>query len=264
MQEARDWGRGFVAGFLVIAGTFYYTMEAWWLGWTLPLDHLLIYMVLGLLVVLLIARHIGFKKEHEQQTSLSGSAIAVEFTETIAQGFVATFILLFILGIIEWGNDPITVVRLGMLEVVPFGFGAAAANRLFKEVEDSLETEVKFPQNVAIFSLGAIFLVATVAPTGEMELIAAHTTWLREGALIVAALVTVYFASMSWDSRVNRDAPATLVGTRSGPSSSSTGSPSSSRGDFCGVSATSPRRRSRSWFRRGSSSRSRGDSNGSD
>ena len=149
--------------------------------------------------------------------SILGSAIAAEFTEAITQGFVATFILLFNLGIIEWGNDPLTVLRLGMLEIVPFGFGAALANRLFKQAEDSPETEVKFPQNVAIFALGAIFLASTIAPTGEMELIAAHTTWLREGVLVLAALGSVYLAlyelGFKGQSGRTRYAPRYQIGT---------------------------------------------------
>lgn len=190
----RDWGRGVIAGFLVIALTFFYTMETWWLGWTLPLHHLLIYLIGGLLVVLLIARNIGFKEEHQHWSTIPGPDLAIEYMELVAQGFIASIGLLYLLGIIEWGDSPLVVLRLAMLEVVPFGFGAALANRLFTEADESAEKEVQFPKNVAIFSLGAIFLAATVSPTAEMELIAAHLTWTREAILVLGTLVVVYLS----------------------------------------------------------------------
>ena len=187
----RQWGRALTSGFLVISVTFYYTMETWWLGWTLPLRHILIYFVGGLLVVLLVVRHIGFRKKHEEQ-SLSVSGMLTEFVQIVTQGLVVSLLFLFLLGIIEWGDSSLSALRLALFETVPFGFGAALANRFLTEADDSPETETDFPRNVGVFSTGAIFLAATIAPTGEMELISAHTTWAREIALVVVTISVVY------------------------------------------------------------------------
>ena len=190
----RNQGRGITGALLVVGMTFLYTMETWWLGWTLPLTHLLLYTVGGLALVLLIARNIGFREEDQRELTTSVQDLVAEYTEILFQSFVAAFLGLFMLGIIEWGDSPMVIIRLGLLEVVPLGFGAALANRLFAETEQSTDQEAVFPQNVAIFALGSIFIAGSIAPTGEMELIAAHMTWPRHVLTILVTLGVVYVA----------------------------------------------------------------------
>ena len=190
----RNQGRGITGALLVVGLTFFYTMESWWLGWTLPLTHLLVYTVVGLAVVLFVARNVGFRKEDRQESTTSVLDLIAEYTEILVQSFVAAFVGLFMLGIIQWGDSLIVIVRLGLLEVVPLGFGAALANRLFAETEQRPSEEANFPRNVAIFALGSIFLAATVAPTQEMALIAANMGWSRLVLMIFITLGVVYVA----------------------------------------------------------------------
>lgn len=119
--------------------------------------------------------------------------MAVNFTYIVLQSLLASYVTLLLLGIIEVGDPLSRIVRLGLIEMIPLGFGAALANALFagrSDEHDSLEGT--FPRNVGVFTVGAVFVAGTIAPTQEMELIAVHMDWLRHVLLGVFSLVVVY------------------------------------------------------------------------
>ena len=180
---------------LVVGLTFHYTMETWWLGWTLPMPYLIGFAVVGLAGVVAITRFVGFHRtEGEKSEGRNGAWVVVrDFTQILLQSFVASYVILLLLGIIDLGSSLNTVVRLGLVEVVPLGFGAAMANRLFgTKSEGEAEKEMVFPTNLATFVIGAVFISATIAPTQEMELISAHMSWLHHVLLVVFNVVLVY------------------------------------------------------------------------
>lgn len=192
--ELRDQIRGVTGALLVVGLSFHYTMETWQLGWTLPLPYLIGYAVVGLSLVLAVTRSVGF---HERESGASSESkprwyVAVDFAQILLQSFVASYAILLLLGIIDLSSSPSLAMRLGLVEVVPLGFGAALANRLFGGEGEQRAEEGKFPQNVAVFAIGAIFVASTVAPTQEMELIAVHMGWLRHASLVALSLSLVY------------------------------------------------------------------------
>jgi len=195
--ELRNQIRGITGALLVVGLTFHYTMETWWLGWTLPMPYLVGYALVGLTAVVLIDRVIGFHRGDEGQDGASKPwwyAAVVDFSQIFMQSIVASYSILLVIGILDLGSSLNLVVRLGLVEVVPLGFGAALANRMLSssdEAEASREQR-QFPHNLAIFAVGAIFVSSTIAPTQEVELIAAHMGWLRHVALVALTLVVVY------------------------------------------------------------------------
>lgn len=192
-QVLRDQIRGITGALLVIGIPFHYTMETWWLGWTLPLHYLLGYALVGLALVVLITRHVGFHSEDDQGEQRPRWYVAADFAEILVQSFIASYTMLLLIGIIDIGSSLDQVVRLGLIEIVPLGFGAALANQLFKSHdEEEIEHEGDFPRNLAIFALGSLFVSASIAPTQEMELIAAHMDWPRYFLLIAVTLGLVY------------------------------------------------------------------------
>ena len=112
-------------------------------------------------------------------------------TEAIAQSFVASYIILFLFGVLTLEDSLSTAARLGVFYVVPLGFGAALANNLFAG-SNSEQPSRKFVRTVGLFSLGAIFLSAPIALTQEMELIAVYTSWSRLAALLVTTLFVTH------------------------------------------------------------------------
>lgn len=187
--------RGVTGALLVVGLTFHYTMETWWWGWTLPLHYLVVYAFVGLTVVLVITRNVGFREGEEDRLGWPEPRwhLAVDFAQVLTQSFVASYGILLVIGVIDLSSSLNLVVRLGLIEVVPLGFGAALANRLFGTTrDDAAEREGQFPRNLAIFTVGALFVSSTIAPTREMELIAVNMGWFRHGVLIAVTLVLVY------------------------------------------------------------------------
>jgi putative integral membrane protein (TIGR02587 family) len=193
LSELRSQIRGVTGALLVVGLTFHYTMETWWLGWTLPFPYLVGYAFFGLVLVILLTRSSGFREERSwRRRSSSWRYVATEFAEVLMQSFVASYTILLIMGVIDVPSTLNLVVRLGLIEVVPLGFGAALANRLFRADGERANEEGTFPNNLALFSIGALFVASTIAPTQEMELIAAHMSWARHAALIALTLLLVY------------------------------------------------------------------------
>ena len=67
VEELRSQIRGITGSHLVVGLTFHYTMETWWLGWTLPLPHIVGYALVGLLMVVVLTHYIGFHEEEVNQ-----------------------------------------------------------------------------------------------------------------------------------------------------------------------------------------------------
>lgn len=194
VRVARNQIRGVTGALLVVGLTFHYTMETWWLGWTLPMTYLIGYVFIGLALIVFITRNVGFREEEqgpiEQPSALW--RVVPDFAELLLQSFVASYAILLSLGVIDLTSSLNTVVRLGLIEVVPLGFGAALANRLFGSGDGQAAKEGQFPKNVAIFAVGSLFVASTIAPTQEVELIASHMGWPRHALLVALTLVLVY------------------------------------------------------------------------
>lgn len=194
VNELQEQGRGVIGALVVVGISFLHTMEAWWLGWQLPVATLLAYALLGLALVLAITRNVGFREEQkqEQQSQIDVFRIVTDFSELVLQSFITAYFVWLLLGIIEIGDPPLTIARLGLILVVPLSFGAALANKLFTGTGDESRKELQFPKNVAIFALGSLFIVAPISLTEEMELIAAHAGWWRLVALVAVSVSVAY------------------------------------------------------------------------
>ena len=187
VAELREQGRGVTGALLVVGLALSYTMEVWWHGWQLPVTTLLIYAVVGLGAVLAITRYVGFRSQETGKKHLGPLRIVTNFAELLVQSFVTAYAVLLLFGIIDFSSSPYTIARLGLILVVPMGFGAALANHVLGGKQGSKSFE--FPKNLGLFALGATFLSAPVAPTQEMELMAAHAGWWRLAAIVVASIL---------------------------------------------------------------------------
>ncbi|WP_435177270.1 DUF2391 family protein [Halorussus sp. AFM4] len=193
VEELREQGRAIVGALVVVGTTFLYTMESWWWGWTLSATHLLVYAVVGLGVVLVVTRQISFRGGQEQEETGERDPLlttATDFADLVLQSFIASYVVLLTFGVVEIGDPLVVVARLGLIEVVPLGFGAALANKLFSGNERPAKRSLT--ATLGVYSIGAIFLAGGIAPTQEMELIATYMGWERTAVLVVLSLVTAY------------------------------------------------------------------------
>lgn len=192
-QLLRDQGRG-VMGALIFGTPFLFTMETWWLGWTLPAEFLVVYTLIGLAIVVTLARAVGFREAEESpQARPPLWRLATNVSELVLQAFLAGYAVLLIFGVIEPGHESEVVARLGLIQLIPLAFGAALANRLLAGTEEN-SGEAAFPKDLAIFAMGGLFFTFPIAPTEEMELMAAHAGWARLSFAIAAALLVTHLA----------------------------------------------------------------------
>lgn len=215
-DELRDQGRGVAGALLVVGLALSYTMETWWHGWQLPVTTLLAYAVVGLAVVLALTRYVGFRQQETGQKELDPWQVFTNFTELLVQSFVTAYAVLLLFGILDLESSLYEVARLGLILVVPMGFGAAMANHLL--VGSNGEQSFEFPKNLGLFALGAVFLAAPVAPTQEMELMAAHAGWWRLAAIVVASVLASYLMLYELefkgqDQRLERHSAVTMWGS---------------------------------------------------
>lgn len=193
--ELREQGRGVVGALLVVGLSAMFTVETWWAGWQLPGLHLVAYAVVGLAVVLVVTRNVGFRSADggEQPAGRRGPwpEVVTDFFEVVVQSFVAAYGYFLLFGVIEPTESATVVARLGLVQVVPLGFGASLANQVLSG-DGGGATPGSFAGALAVFALGATFLAAPIAPTEEVEILAANAGWLRLGAVVVVTLGVTY------------------------------------------------------------------------
>jgi putative integral membrane protein (TIGR02587 family) len=206
LDELREQGRGFVGALFAVGLTFLYTMESWQLGKTLPMSHLLVYVIVGIGGIVILTHRIGFRKEDRIASSAAdpGLALVVESAEILFQSFLAAYVGLFFLGILTFDDTLSTAIRLGLIEVVPLGFGAALANQLVMADEDT-EYENYLPRNVAVFIVGALFIASTIAPTQEIEIIATQIGWIRTLGIGLLSVTLTYITLFELEFRGHQE-----------------------------------------------------------
>jgi|AntRauTorckE6833_2_1112554.scaffolds.fasta_scaffold08637_3 putative integral membrane protein (TIGR02587 family) len=189
LGEVREQGRGVVGALLVLGVALTYTTETWWLGLQVSTLHLVAYVVLGLALVVLVTRTVGFRDEDDDEAG--HSPFWVEFTEVVFQSLFAGYGMLFLLGVVSLDDPTSLVVRTGLVHVVPLAFGASLANELLGGDQTEV-SERAFPGNLAVFAIGAVFVGGPIAPTGEVGVLASRAGWLRVAAVLVVTLLVAY------------------------------------------------------------------------
>lgn len=215
-DELRTQGRGVTGALLVVGLSTLFTMETWWLSWRLPVGHLVVAAAVGLAFVFLIVRSVGFRQEGEGDEG-SPVRLVTDFAELLLQSFVAAFVILLAFGVVRVSDPLQTVVRMGLVQVVPLGFGAAVANALLAESDQHRERQ-RFPENLGVFTLGAAFFAVPMAPTEEVVVIARNAGWVRIAGLVVLSVAVVHLVLhelefRGQDHRVEGRSAGYLVGT---------------------------------------------------
>lgn len=187
LQEMRDFGRG-ATGALVFGTPFLLTMETWWLAWTLPAWVLLPSASGAVLLVLVLSYVAGFRRSERRDGPQTVRAWLTGGPQVILQSFLAAYVVLSLYGVIRWGEPWLVVARVGLVQVVALGLGAALANRMLRSDGDGAAGR-SFPREVVLFALGALFFVLQLSPTEEMSYLATQAGWWRLAGVLAAALV---------------------------------------------------------------------------
>lgn len=195
-RVVRNQVRG-ITGALIVSGSTILTIETWWLAWQRPAPHMIAYAVVGLGVVLSITRTSGFRVEEEDSPQYDPGRLAADFAELVLQSVAAAFVVLSMYGVVDLSTPAHVAARMGLLQVVPLGFGAALSNRLLHELEDQQSegktaAEQTLPKNIAIFAAGAVFFALPLGASIEMNILAASAGWKRLAVIVGVSLLTTY------------------------------------------------------------------------
>ena len=170
-----------------------YTMEVWFIGSYIEPPILLTILVVTFLIVLAINRIEGFRPRESE--TLAG-AIA-ETVETIAIGLVCSTIMLVILQRIDLETPLSETLGKIIFEGIPFSLGVAFSRSLLSgdaetdldENSDSAQPNSRDGRSIvwkytladlSATAIGALFIAFNIAPTDEVEMLAASASsgWL--------------------------------------------------------------------------------------
>ena len=190
--ELYEQGRGMAGALIVLGISFVYTNEAWRLAIRLPAEVLIVLVVGGLAVVVPVVRSVGFRSNVSGGApAFDASPLWVRFGELQFQGLVVAAISLFLLDVLTLQHAPLTAARTLLFFMVPLAFGAALANEFLSGEQDEI-SESAFPRSLGVFTLGAVFFAAPVAPTEEVTAVAVRASWAKLAGLVCFSLVATY------------------------------------------------------------------------
>ena len=214
-QSVREYCRGITGG-LVFSIPLLYTLEMWSAGAALHPGRILICVAATFGILLLYNRFAGLRQD------ASFGEVAIDSVEEMGLGLVISAIVLWLIGVIDstMGLPELTgkVVLEAMTVAIGVSVGTAqlgAENDGDEGVsgESSLGESSYLPQT-AISFCGAVLFAANIAPTEEVQRIAAETPPFRilllASGSMAAAAVVLHYAGMRGSEDAGKTAASSL------------------------------------------------------
>lgn len=194
-REVEDLARGF-SGAYIFGVPLLFTMEMWWIGEYANLWKMATFLALAFVANVGLTYVAGFKRRSTFGTSVN------QAVEVVAIGLIAAVVMLLVLNRIR-PTDPLdTILGRVVIQAVPLSIGASVANEIFgRRGEKSREGEQQFAQlgaGQALFAdvgatiVGGIFVGFSIAPTEEIQMLAAGLDVVHVIAVIGLSLVVSY------------------------------------------------------------------------
>ena len=183
-----DLGRA-AGGAIVFVLPVLMTMEMWQLGASLERWRLAA-LLIGVLPLLVGLSHfVGFEETETWVDDVRDALVA------IAVGFVTSAIVLTLFGILEPSLSFDEMLGAVVIQTVPASFGAVLAQGQFGQTDgqDQRHTaKAGYLGDLLFIATGAVFLSFNVAPTEEVDLIAASMSPFHAIALLATSLVAMH------------------------------------------------------------------------
>ncbi len=185
-DSLKEYARGITGG-LLFSLPLLYTMEVWWLGFSIQPYQLLIYIVITFLLLLGYNNYAGV---HEDAT---WKEVVIDSIEEIGIGFILSIIVLWLLGRIDFSEMRMNeIMGKTILEsmTVAIGVSVGTAQLGGEEAKDDTNDRNVSGIGHAVLALcGSVLIAGNVAPTEEIELIAMETTPLRLLMLVIISML---------------------------------------------------------------------------
>ena len=197
-DSLREYGRG-IAGGLLFSVPLLYTMELWAAGVSVPPGRQLLLIVVTFLLLL------GYNRFAGLHDDTSWTEVAIDSVEELGIGILLAAGVLFLLGRISLGQTLHENVGIIVLEAMVVAIGVSVGTAQLGGAEDGEGDEHRgrgpgarpgksgeppgFAGEIVIALCGAVLFAANVAPTEEIQLIAAETSPARLLALVMISLM---------------------------------------------------------------------------
>ena len=195
-KELDDFAHGAAGGFL-FGVPLLYTMEQWFTGLEISMAHALVLLILSLALSLTFVVTIGFREEEPPRFR----DVLAEAVDVLGISIVVTVISLAVLGRIGPATPLDAVLGRIAIELLPVSLGVAIANHILPRAEDRQgSTEDRQGggwQSPTVRDLvaaggGALLLSLNIAPTEEVDLLAAELHELQLVGLMLFSLAVSY------------------------------------------------------------------------
>lgn len=164
------------------------TMEMWWLGFYMDRFRLALFIFLMLPLLVALDYYSGFQKTSSWLQDVVDGLVGY------GVGFVASGVILFLLGVVDLSTMPREAIGKIAIQAVPASFGAVLArSQLTSDAAGERDREpiegIRGYMTELLFMMtGAVFLAFNIAPTEEMVMIAARMTPWHAVGLAAASL----------------------------------------------------------------------------
>jgi putative integral membrane protein (TIGR02587 family) len=183
-------------GAIVFALPLLMTMEMWSHGSTMPPNRLAILMLVFVPVLIGLSRISGF------EPTLAWRHDAVDAMVAYAVGFVASAVVLGLIGVIRSTDSLHEVVGKLAVQAVPASIGALLARSQLTRAGDedpAKKPGIGYRWVLFLMAVGSLFLAFNIAPTEEMVVIAQQMSTLHVIALALTSIVVMHAFVFSLD-----------------------------------------------------------------
>jgi len=167
------------------------TMEMWWFGFSIDGGRLALFLVVGLVLLVGLARRVGF---HSGRTWLHDILDALS---AFAVGAAVSAVMLAVFGVIDSETTLLEATGMIAVQTVPAGIGAVLARKQFaggtpEDDDDTEEPPATYGGELFVMFGGAVFVAFNVAPTDEVARIADLSTPWHGLALAILSLALLH------------------------------------------------------------------------
>src|SRR5690606_34451462 len=156
-ETLKAYGRG-IAGGLLFGTPLLFTMEMWWLGFTLPPERLLVALIINFLVLLILERYSGFRGDRSFPEQVQDAVVAQGL------GMVVAVFMLGLLNLLRFEMGFMELTGKVIMESIAVSIGVSVSITMLGEQDSGQQEHQKkrkeragFWGMLAISIAGAVF-----------------------------------------------------------------------------------------------------------
>lgn len=199
-ETLRAYARG-IAGGLIFGTPLLFTMEMWWLGFSLSPERLLVALVGNFFILLILERYSGFRGDGSFLEEVQDAIVA------LGLGLGVSVVILGILNLLRAEMSHSELVGKVIMQTIAVSIGISVAMSQLGQRDDGQENQERrkdhagFWGNQAIALAGAVFFGLNVAATEEPMMMGLQMGQGQTLMLLLLALGLVFAITYSLDFR---------------------------------------------------------------